>query len=420
MKLRNLFFCLVSALAILSSCDKDDNTDPTPDPGKPKEGKLVIAAIPYMSYIMGNGADLLYTSGSLDSDVVIKEDQGVEQDGTYRNYTTSNNLFFSLLFGQGNPGAVAVYNLNAEGGLNKLSSFQTETMTAFAPVGDDILMFKNSWNPSQEYSSWYRVSTKTLEIVAKGEINTTQLAGNSELAHFSSLKQVGDKVFAPYFCMKNSYFATDHPDNSWIAVFSYPEMKLEKVISDDRTGAIGTYFTDCIEVDENGDVYAIGTSLGTSDGSSKNKNSTKPVAIMKIKKGTTEYDKSYFFNITEASGGAYVFRKLYVGNGNFILMMSDVHNTYANRPNKFAVANVYDKSFRWITGLPEQIIHISEYSSNYSPLDGKTGYIGITANVNEELVARVYKFDASTATATPGLTIEGQNIITSINWLSAE
>ena len=99
MKLRNLFFCLVSALAILSSCDKDDNTDPTPDPGKPKEGKLVIAAIPYMSYIMGNGADLLYTSGSLDSDVVIKEDQGVEQDGTYRNYTTSNNLFFSLLFG---------------------------------------------------------------------------------------------------------------------------------------------------------------------------------------------------------------------------------------------------------------------------------------------------------------------------------
>lgn len=418
MKIRNLFFCLIGALILFSSCDNDDNTESTPEPVKEKKGKFVIAAIPYMSYIFGNGADLLYTTDSVSSNVVLKENEGVEQDGTYRNYTTSNNLFFSLLFGQGNPGAVAVYDLNSAGALNKLSSFQTETMTAFAPVGDDILMVKNSWNPSQEYSSWYRVSTKTLEIVARGEINTTQLAGNGELAHFSSLKQVGDKVFAPYFCMKNSYFATDYPDNSWIAVFSYPDMKLEKVIKDDRTGGIGAYFTDCIEVDENGDVYVIGTSLGTSNGSASS--STKPVAFMKIKKGTTEYDKSYFLNITQASGGAYVFRKLYVGKGNFILMMSDTHNTYANNPNKFAVVNVYDGSFRWITGLPEQIIHISEYSSNYSPLDGKTGYIGVTANVNEELVSRVYKFDAATATATPGLTVEGQNIITSVNWISAE
>ncbi|MEA5062124.1 MAG: DUF4374 domain-containing protein [Proteiniphilum sp.] len=406
----------IIALFVFASCDKDNNSEPEPEPTVPEESRFVIAAIPYMSYILGNGADLLYTAESLDASVILAEEQGVEQDGTYRNYASSNGLFFSLLFGQGNPGAVAVYNLNAKGELNKLSSFQTETMTAFAPVGDDILMFKNSWNPAQEYSSWYKVSTGSLEITGRGDVNTTRLAGNGELAHFSSLQQVGDKVFAPYFTMKDNFFGTEYPDSSWIAVFSYPSMQLEKVIKDDRTGAIGAYFTDCIEVDEKGDVYAIGTSLGTSNGASNNKNSTKPVAFMKINQGTTEYDKSYFFNISDVSGNAYVFRQLYLGKGNFLLMMSENHNTYANNPDKFAIANVYDKTFKWVSGLPAQIIHVSEYSSNYSPLDGETGYVGITYSEDgNSLLTSVFKFDATRATATPGLRVEGQNIITAIN-----
>lgn len=419
---------VATAIVLLGACKKDSNTT-TPVEETPKEGKFVISALPYMTYIMGNGADLLYTSNTLDSGTLITSGTGIEQDGISRNYLTHNNQFFSLLFGQGNPGAVTTYSLNTAGALQKVSNFQSETMTARTIVNDDILMIKNAWEPTTAYSSWYRVSTSALEIAAQGEINTNTISGNGEMALFTSLKQVGNKVFAPFLCMKTGRsFGTDFRDSSWIAVYSYPDMQLEKVIRDNRTGAIGAYFTDCMEVDEKGDVYAIGTSLGTSEGTSSSTTSTKPVGIMKIASGTTAYDQSYFFNISQASGNKYVFRQLYLGKGNFLLMMSESHAVYANGAKLFAIANVYDQTFKWVTGAPDasSILQISEYSNNYSGLDG-TGYIGMAVSNDDGTVTTgVYKFDAATATAKLGLTISktddisGINIITAVNKVTVE
>lgn len=141
---------------------------------------------------------------------------------------------------------------------------------------------------------------------------------------------------------------------------------------------------------------------------------------MKIKQGTTDYDKSYFFNITEASGGKYVFQKLYLGKGNFLLTMADRADTYGTtmglaNPITFAIANVYDASFKWVTGAtdPKSIFRTTEYSFNYSPLDGKTGYLGINTLTSPGII---YKFDAETATATPGLASDGGGF-TSVNWV---
>lgn len=420
MKTNRMIVCAASVLLFMGACKKDNAPVKEEEPPVPVEGKFIVTALPYMSYIFGNGADLLYTTNTLDEGILTTTGKGVEQDGTSRNYVTSGNTFFSLLFGQGNPGAVTAYTIDGESKLNKLTNFQSETMTAFGAVGDDVLMFKNAWEPTTTMSKWYRVSTKNLQIVAQGEINTNTLTGNGEMALFTSIKQVGNKVFVPFLSMKTGRsFGTAFPNNSWIAVFSYPDMKLEKVITDDRTGAIGAYFTDMLEVDENGDLYAIGTSLGTSAGTPATKNSTKPVGIMKIKKGTTEHDKTYFFDISAVSGSNYVFRKLYLGKGNFLLMMSEALNIYGNGAKKFAIANVYDKTFKWVTGAPDPatVMAITEYSGNYSPKDGKTGYIGIVTSDDVTLESKVLKFDATTATATVGLKLEGQYIIRSINWV---
>lgn len=419
MKTNRLFLLIIAGAVLLNACKKDDKKVEEPEVTGPVEGRFVVTALPYMAFLLGNSADLLYTTSSLDEGILTTEGKGIEQDGTSRNYVVHKNTFFSLLFGQGNPGAVTAYNMGADATLKKVTNFQTETMTAFAPVGDDILMIKNAWEPTQDFSNWYRVSATDKIIAAQGQINTNTLSGNGEMAMFSSLKQVGNKVFAPFLSIKTARsFQTAYPDSSWMAIFSYPDMKLEKVLRDNRTGAIGAYFTDAMEVDEKGDVYALGMSLGVT---STNTKSTKPAGFMKIKSGTTEYDNSYFFNITAASGGKYVFRKLYLGKGNFLLMMSDTHDTYANRAKRFAIANVYDSTFKWVTGTPDpaDILSITEYSGNYAPLDGNTGYVGIVviAADGASFASKVYKFDAATATAKPGLTVEGQNIIRSINWV---
>ena len=411
-KRHSLIFLLCMFFAGLTACDKNDK--PADTGGTAGTGKFVIAALPQAA--QGGVADYLFTTDDLESGFLSTQGNGIEQDGTYRYYTVSKNIFFSMLYGQGNPGAVTAYQLNDQGKLNKMTNFQSETVQAFAPVDDDILMFKVSRRQTTENSQWYKVSTSSLTITGQGQVNTKALAGNGEMAHFSWIKQVGNKVFAPYFCIKGDDkdgFGTQYPDSSWIAVFNYPDMTLDKVIRDNRTSFIGAYFTDGLELVENGDVYAWSSPIVTSDGKFT---STKPAAVMRINKGTTEYDPSYFFNITEASKGAYVFDKLYLGNGNFIFCMSDKKDAYAGGAAKFAIVNVITQTFKWVTGSPSPDDVDFLTTNNYSPKDGNTGFIGITTKDGKSVI---YKFDAASATATPGLTITGGKV-TAINWLPAK
>ncbi|RZK86881.1 MAG: DUF4374 domain-containing protein, partial [Hymenobacter sp.] len=82
-------------------------------------------------------------------------------------YVTTNNKFFSMLYGQGNPGAVTAYNVQG-GKLTKLTNFQTETVQSFAPVDKDLLLFKISRGLTSPTSLWYKVSTDNLLITANG------------------------------------------------------------------------------------------------------------------------------------------------------------------------------------------------------------------------------------------------------------
>lgn len=424
MKIPKLIFIVISTLVfsvfIFSACSKDsvapDEEEPQEEEEGPREGVFVLAAKKGLA-----GADILLTSNTLDEGEISTSGTGVEQSGSDRTYFVKNDMIFSFMFGGSAAGAVTAYKVNASKQLEKVTDFQTETLHTYGGVGDDILMIKNSWQAAEEYMQWYRFDTKKLEIVALGEINTKELAGKqkNEMAFFTDIKQVGDKVFAPFWSIQSGQnFRTSNPDSTFIAVFSYPDMKLEKVIKDARTGSIGAYFRSGMEVDENGDVYVIGTKLGPdSDGQYSTKT---PVAFTKIKNGTTEYDKSYFFNITEASGGKYIFQKLYLGEGNFLLVMGDQPNTYGTTmylytPISFAIANVYDASYRPVTGanIPASIYRTTEYSYNYSPLDGKTGYIGINTLTDP---GAIYKFDAETATATPALKVDAGGF-TSISWV---
>src|SRR5690606_38205439 len=96
---------------------------------------------------------------------------------------------------------------------------------------------------------------------AEGTLDAVAPTQNGEIAHFSWIKQVGNKVYAPFFSIKNNSFDTEYPDFAGIAVYSYPEMAYEKTILDDRTSFIGRYFTDGLAVVENGDTYAFSSSV---------------------------------------------------------------------------------------------------------------------------------------------------------------
>ncbi|WP_406827035.1 DUF4374 domain-containing protein [Pedobacter sp. KACC 23697] len=406
-------FIALAFAAVLISCSKKEEGENVPE----NPGNFILAVTPVASTGV---ADYLLTASDLEKGTISTAGNGVEQDGTYRYYVTHNNKFFSMLYGQGNPGAVTTYNILA-GKLNKVSNFQTETVQAFAPVNDDLLLVKIPRNLAAPTANWYKVNTNSLLISGEGTLDATLPANNGEIAHFSWIKQVGNKVYAPFFCIYGSRFWTKYPNTAWIAVYSYPEMKLEKVIKDDRTSFIGRYFTDGLGVVENGDVYAFSTSVAVDDNTETTDvltdskiTSTKPSAITKIKAGTTEFDLTYFLDFEYASGGYAITNWIYIGGNNFIVNAVLKANKGAYTVGKtIGVLNVVDKTFKKVSGLPAESAISSVTTNNYTPKDGKLAYMGFNLS---DGTSYVYKIDAATATATRGLKVEG-GVITAVQHL---
>ncbi|WP_316789244.1 DUF4374 domain-containing protein [Pedobacter frigoris] len=401
-------------VGVLSSCDKKKDREVIPE----NPGNYIIAVTP--TAIAGK-ADYLLTASSLESGAVSIVGNGVEQDGTYRYYVTANNKFFSMLYGQGSPGAVTVYNIN-DGKLKKLNDFTSATVHAFAPVNDDILTIRVPRRVAAVGTptvyEWYRVNTTTNAEVAKGTVDAITPSGNGEIAHLSWIKQVGNKVFAPYFSIYNSFF-TKFPDQAGIIVFSYPDMQYEKTIRDTRTSFIGRYFTDGLGVVENGDCYAFSSSVAADDDPATTAvdakmTSTKPSAITRIKAGTTEFDMSYFFNFEEVSKGYVITNWLNIGQNKFIANIEPVATKGQYVVGKrLAIVDVVNKTVTGVTGFPEVAQISSVTTTNYSPKDGKTGYIGVNLVSG---ATYVYKIDATTATAKQGVKVEG-GVITAIQHL---
>ncbi len=394
---------LIVALGTLASCQKSNKTDDTIVPPTAK-GTYILTVSPTATTGV---ADYLLTSQDLETGTTSIVGNGVEQDGTYRYYVTANGKFFSMLYGQGNPGAVTAYNI-INGKLNKLTNFQTETVQAFAPVNDDLLLFKISRSLTAPASSWYKVSTNSLTITSQGTTNTLDLTGLGELAHFTWIKQVGTKVFAPYQTINDRSFNTAYPDKAFIAIFNYADMKVDKVITDSRASFIGSYFHDGLSLQENGDVYAYSPSAATTAGVIS---STKPSAVLRVKSGTTEFDQSYYFDVEAASAGLNITAWLYVGNNTYIVQsQTKAEKTAFPAGLRLGIVNVVDKTYKAVTGFPAVADISTVTTNNYTPKDGKTGYVGVNLKNGTSFV---YKIDAGTATATRGLKVEG-GIITAI------
>lgn len=388
----------------LSACKKKSTTEAEPELVFPPQGKTkyIVTATPIATTGV---ADYLLTADDLSTGSITTVGNGLEQDGTYRYYATHKGKFFSLLYGQGNPGAVTTYGMTKEGKLSKTSDFQSETVQVFCTAGNDLVTIKVPRSGTNNALA-FRIDADQAQIVAQKEIDVVQLAANGERAHFTWARQVGNKIFAPYQSIKGccgTVWNTDYPDSSWIAVFSYPDLNLEKVIRDTLTSFIGSYFNDGLAIDEKGDVYAFSPGY-ILYGNTAQVPTKKPSAFVKIPAGTTDYDRSYFFDVEAASGGHKVSRQTYLSGGKVLLYMYGDKNA-ATGNVKMAIADLYSKSFTWITGLPDILSHSSSYNNNTITADGK-----IFLGVNTVDESRIYTINIASASASAGLKVEGGKI----------
>lgn len=395
---------LFSALIAFTtfSCSSDSDKSPNENGGGVDTGKTkyIITATTGAAGI----ADYLLTADDVSTGSITTTGNGIEQDGSYRYYITAQNNFFSLLYGQGNPGAVTTYNLNAEGKLIKKSDFQAETVHVFAAVNKDILTIKVPRSGAASIAMMYKIDAEKSIITGEAQQDTKKLAGNGERAFFTWATQVGDKVYMPYMSIKGDgvdNFGTVNPDSTWVAVYNYPELKLEKVIKDNRTSYLGAYFTNGLFQDENGDAYGFSGAIATSNAALT---STKPSAIVKIKKGTTEFDQSYFFNVEQKSGGYKISSTSYISKGKFLLLMYG-NPGKNNGAVKLAIADVYNQTFTWVTNAPATLTSATT-RYNITSEDGNSAILGINTPEGNW----IYSINGTTAAATRGMKVEGGQI----------
>lgn len=94
-------------------------------------------------------------------------------------------------------------------------------------------------------------------------------------------------------------FSTTIKDECNIAVCDVAGKKLDKVITNTQTTPTGIHakYNGSMLVDALGDIYVLGHKFYDSGQTSKN-----PTAILRIKKGETDFDPTYFFNTETATG----------------------------------------------------------------------------------------------------------------------
>lgn len=398
MKKRNLFAFIALTFAMISftSCDEDNNGSKHEVEG---DSQYVVVATPDGQ--LYEGADYVLQANSLTEGSITIKGAGIEQGG-YRYYIFNNNRVFSLLYGQGNPGDVVVYNLDTLGELQHIATVNTPTVQVFGKYDKDLILIKSP-RSGDENATLLRIDTEDPQILTTEYVNVVELTGNGERAHFTGVFQVGNELYAPYYCIKGvtgAIFHSDYSDSTWVAVFSYPDLKLKRVIRDNRTSYIGYYFAQCgLEQIENGDVYAFSTATQGGDGVVA---STKPSAAIRIKNGATEFDQSYLFNIQEKSGGHHLYNAHYLGSNKFFLVMYSEKNVTSGS-YAFAIVDVVTQSFTWVTGMPDPDDIAALGRLPYIAKDGKTIAWGIASKVENP---HVYVVDVATATAKKGLEVQ--------------
>ena len=388
---------LVGAAIFMTSCNDDDNT--TPDP-------TVESA-----YALGIGV----TSNSATTNYLVKTQDlltgKISPIGTgltlagYRDYAIGN----TTVFANGGLGEVNVNGITQDAaGLLTVSGSAT-----FDRATDDIQQVDANQMLAVEYPSkangdqarWYFVDINTKAITKNFSTPLLPIMAGVDNPVYSGMAVRGNRLFVSNLHFDPD-FTTNHTDSNYVAVYTYPEIKFEKLITDARTGPSGAFGTkNGLLLTENGDIYSMSSS-SLANGYSK---STKPGGFLRIKNGETAFDASYFFN-TDALGGKISHIK-YVGNGLAFAAISTTATPvrWADTDLKLSIIDIVNQKITDVklsgSSDAKALVHSGVGGRSFPVLvDAGKVYYPITGADGSTFI---YQIDVATATAVKGAEVQG-------------
>ena len=202
-----------------------------------------------------------------------------------------------------------------------------------------------------------------------------------------------------------------YPTNScWVAIFDNADKRTKKLIKTDKISyAAGRYrsqYYQMIWAADNGDIYVFSPSYAKTV-SDVRQQTTLPAGVVRIPKGSTDFD-DYYCNLEAQANGCSFLSTWHIADDYIMLLMYDRTLTEASPvANRLAIFKASEQRLTYVTGLPD-VSTISGYGKDPYVEDGQA-YVTLTFN-EEGGNPAIYIIDPATATATKGLTVEATQI----------
>ena len=410
---KGLMLSLLAGSTAFISCKKDNN-EPENSPVAEKE--FLIDA---------KGTDksfALYVSNLESGEVSISSNfEELPETGYF--WSFGQNTAVGLAYKGQNPGIGVSYKRNADK-VEKITDFQVPSrFTTYGffdkyfivNVGGQTLAGQQINGKDRNDGatfifhnvSDYTVATRT--TIGTLEITKDLGKNNKEIASFSGILDRGNGEFlsSMIYSERNqprpgsgsTTAAITKLDSIWVAAFD-KNMNLKRIYKSDKlgysSGRFRSQYISQLGKADNGDVYVFSGHF--------EKNSTKPAGALLIKKDATDFDKDYFFNIDNVSGG-HPFRSVFhITEAKFLIEFYNDKNIETNSPAaKYAIVDAAAKTLTWVTGLPEPANITSTVGVIAMGYKGKC-YLPVAEKNND---AAIYVIDPTTAQAKKGLVVKG-------------
>jgi len=363
--------------------------------------------VPFAPYIMSLG---ITASGTTTYYVVTAEDlmtgeinaygKGLEQSG-YRDYEQANQTIFSV-GGLGVNYAIGITR-DAAGYLQETGDFVFDSkLSAFSQVDNSTMLGLEIPDKAADGDKmkFYVVDIDGVSIT-KTILQPIAPIAEVEWPSITGMEYSGGKVYLTYIQMNPTTYVTDFVDTTYVAVYSYPDMDLETVMKDIRTGPAGSWaaFNGLIKT-ENGDLYTM-SNTSMANGFSKG---GKNAAFMRIASGTSTFDKDYFFDFESKSGGLKPAHVKYIGDGLVFAEVSTLNpqtsdDRWSDKNVKCSIIDLYNQT---ITDIDEIPVHNGNGGRRFTALvDG--GYVYYPVSTDGGIY--IYRIDPKTAVAEKGAKI---------------
>ncbi|MDR2138729.1 MAG: DUF4374 domain-containing protein [Tannerella sp.] len=409
---KNVFLSLMATGALLvASCSKDNGDEI--DQVEPEEtGSYVIAAS------SGEASYLLQTD-KLDNGELTIVNSGLETETGTSWLFHGGKYLYRLVYNQGNAGTGSSYFINANREIEERGNrFEiTNRFTTYGSYGKYIITAaagatdRKDEAENIEQGVTFTILDTEAETLATKTISTENFLGTGEYATFSGIVDVNGKLFTAVCPVGVSAYGVAHgaaeatatttayPDSVWVAIYNNTNFENPKILRDDRLSYASSryrsqYYSNIV-TDDRDNIYVFSSAYDS--------RTTKKSGVIRIKAGTEEFDKDYYFDIQSAAEGRHLFKVWYVSEDYFLFQMytTEAMTITAGSTNRLAVFNAASATFTWVMGLPPVEAIGSFGSTPYA----ENGIFYMPVVPVDGGQPAVYAIDVKTATATKGVTV---------------